>query len=125
MIRSVTFFWLILAIAASGALFRVSYRTQHLERHLASVDKQIGQEEEAIRVLQAEWNYLNDPSRLEALSRKHLPLGPTSPAQIVTLDQVPNKSTVPAPSVVKGGKPIAAPSANPIMANYKRHTTDD
>ena len=127
MIKSVTLLWLILAVAVSGALFRVSYRVQHLERHLIGINKQIAQEEESIRVLQAEWSYLNDPARLETLAHKHLDLRPTSPGQIVTLDQVPNK--LPAALVnVPAGKTVKAapsPAGKPIMATYKRHTTDD
>jgi cell division protein FtsL len=127
MIKSVTLLWLILAVAVSGALFRVSYRVQHLERHLIGINKQIAQEQESIRVLQAEWSYLNDPARLETLARKHLDLRPTSPSQIVTLDQIPNKlpaALVNAPPAT-AGKAIPAPSAKPIMATYNRRTTDD
>ncbi len=125
MIKSVTMLWLVLAVAVSGALFRVSYRVQHLEHHLASVNKQIGDQEEAIRVLQAEWSYLNDPSRLEALARKHLPMGPTKPSQIVTLDQVPGKLPVAAVSSVKPGRGAPAVTAKPVFATYKQRATDD
>ena len=77
-----------------------------------------------IRVLQAEWSYLNDPSRLEALARKHLPMGPASPSQIVGLDQVPGKLPV---GVVSnhGTKSNSAPAGRPIFADYKKRTTDD
>ena len=127
MIKSVTMVWIILAIAVSGALFRVSYRTQHLERHLAAVNKQIGQEDEAIRVLQAEWSYLNDPSRLESLAQKHLAMGPTKPSQIVTLDQVPGKlaiGTVSAPAG-KASHVLPHPVGKPVLATYKKPSTDD
>ncbi len=126
MMKSVTLLWLLLAVAVSGALFRVSYRVQHLEHHLASVNKQIGDQEEAIRVLQAEWSYLNDPSRLEALAHKHLPMEPTKPSQIVTLDQVPGKLPVAAVSVP--GKPAhvaPAVTVKPVFATYKQRATDD
>ena len=132
MIKSATLLWIILAVAVSGALFRVSYRVQHLEKHLAAVNKQIGQEEETARVLQAEWSYLNDPSRLEALARKHLPLGPTSPAQIVTYDAIPSKVPGTAAAQAKNAKPSATPSAptgHSVMVSLKRSaerkTVDD
>jgi cell division protein FtsL len=125
MIKSVTMLWLVLAVAVSGALFRVSYRVQHLEHHLASVNKQIGDQEEAIRVLQAEWSYLNDPSRLEALARKHLPMEPTKPSQIVTLDQVPGKLPVAAVSAVKPGHAAPAVTVKPVFATYKQRATDE
>ncbi len=127
MIKSVTLLWLILAVAVSGALFRVSYRVQHLERHLASVNKQIGQEADAIRVLQAEWSYLNDPSRLEDLARKHLPMQPTKPSQIVTLDQVPGKLAVSTVSAPAGRAPHAMTGiiGKPVLATYRKRSVDD
>ena len=118
MIRSVAFLWLMLAVAVSGALFRVSYRVQHLEQHLASVNKKIGGEEETTRVLQAEWSYLNDPTRLEALARKHLALMPMSPSQIVNSDLVPSRNVVPGNASTHGTK-TAAPATRPLLANLK------
>ncbi len=125
MIKSMTFLWIILAVAASGALFRVSYRVQHLQKHLTLVDRQIGQEQERVRVLQAEWNHLNDPARLEALARKHLGMAPALPSQIVAMDMIPAKQVVPELSSAKQSKPASAPGTKPILASLKPRATDD
>jgi cell division protein FtsL len=116
MMRSATLVWVLLSVVVAGALFRVSYRVQHLEKHIASVNKQIGQQEEAIRVLQAEWSYLNEPSRLEALTRKHLTLLPTTSTQIVTLEQVPTKQIVPALKTPPVTKTPATPGNAMVLA---------
>ncbi len=129
MIKSVTFLWIVLAVAVSGALFRVSYRVQHLQKHLVVVNRQIAQEQEKIRVLQAEWNKLNDPARLESLARRHLNMAPATPAQIVGIDVVPTKSPVPETAtttklLAKAPAP-AAPTVRPILASLKPGTVDD
>ena len=53
--------------------------------------RSIAKEAEAIRVLKAEWSYLNQPERLQALARRHLTLGPTAAAQIVVLANLPER----------------------------------
>ena len=116
MIKSMTFLWIVLAVAMSGALFRVSYRVQHLQKHLVAVNRDIGQEQEKIRVLQAEWNKLNDPARLEALVHRHSTLGPAKPVQIVTLDMVPAKIIVPEVASAKIPKPVA-PAATQVATH--------
>ena len=48
-------------------LMNVSNRVQMVEADISDYDRSIAREEEAVRVLKAEWAYLNDPSRLESL----------------------------------------------------------
>jgi cell division protein FtsL len=124
MMRSATLIWVLLSVVVAGALFRVSYRVQHLEKHIASVNKQIGQQEEAIRVLQAEWSYLNEPNRLEALTRKHLTLLPTTSTQIVTIEQVPTKPVVPALKTPPAAKAPATPSNSMVLAAAHHGATE-
>jgi cell division protein FtsL len=121
MIKSMTFLWIILAVAVSGALFRVSYRVQHLQRHLVVVNHDIGQEQEKIRVLQAEWNKLNDPARLEMLAHRHLNMGPAKPVQIVTLDLVPTKTLLPAVASARVAKATPAPVTTTPATTVSAH----
>src|SRR6056297_879148 len=55
-------------ILSAAALMHISQNVQKLERDIASYDREIEHEQEKIRVLKAEWAYLNNPARLEALS---------------------------------------------------------
>lgn len=75
-------------------------RVQSQERELASLKAQVVSEQEAIRVLKAEWSYLNQPERLQTLAREHLPLAPTGASQIVVLASLPLKSASADPSPV-------------------------
>jgi cell division protein FtsL len=115
MMKSVTLVWILLAVVVAGTLFRVSCRVEHLQKHLAAVNRQIVQEQENIRVLDAEWAYLNQPSRLEALAHKYLGMAHTTAVQIVTLDQVPNKPVVPQTAAVQAAAKKPAPAAQPAL----------
>lgn len=64
-----------LALVAGSALFWTSRAVQDSQDHLELLKNNITFEREAIRVLQAEWSYLNTPERLEDLANRHLGMG--------------------------------------------------
>lgn len=98
--------WLGLAGAAGAVLFQTSYQVQGREDLLASLNRKIVAEQEAIQILKAEWSYLNDLSRLETMARTHLSLRPTDARQfLASADVIPMR---PAPAPV--------PEALPPMA---------
>jgi hypothetical protein len=78
-----------LAVVAGIGLFHVAYRVQSLEEELARVNRDILRERETIHVLRAEWSYLNEPSRLAELSRRHLTLAPISASQMLRIEDLP------------------------------------
>jgi hypothetical protein len=53
-------------------LFQVKYTVSDLENMHKSLKKQILANSEELHVLNAEWAYLNDPSRLSTLVQKYL-----------------------------------------------------
>lgn len=55
-------------ILSAGVLMHVSQNVQKLEREIALCDQAIDKENEKIRVLNAEWAYLNNPQRLEEIA---------------------------------------------------------
>lgn len=58
----------ILLAFSGAALMHISHSVQRLEKEVAANQKTIDQEQEAIRVLKAEWAYLNTPERLEKMA---------------------------------------------------------
>ena len=62
----------IMAVMAGTALFRVSQQVQTAEEEQQKLVRAVTSEKEAIRVLNAEWDYLNRPDRLEELSQEYL-----------------------------------------------------
>ena len=73
-------------------------RVQGQERELAGLKSAVVTEREAMRVLKAEWSYLNQPERLQTLAREHLPLAPTGASQIVVLASLPLRASSGVPS---------------------------
>ncbi len=88
MIRHTTLLFLLLAGALSMALFSIKYQVQDLEQELTQLNKSIFRERQSIHVLKAEWSYLNNPERLAGLARRHLNMGPITPSQLATLEDV-------------------------------------
>jgi hypothetical protein len=73
----------------SFELYNGVHRVKAQAQELAALDAQIAREAEAIRVLKAEWTFLNQPDRLQDLARRHLALSPTGASQIVVLTSLP------------------------------------
>ena len=89
MIGRGTLLWLTLAIVAGAGLFHVSYRVQSLEEELTQANRDILREQETIHLLHAEWSYLNEPTRLAELTRRHLALAPLASGQMVRIEDLP------------------------------------
>ncbi len=119
---------LLLALLAGGALFWVSQQVQQTERGQRQLQRIVSQEEEAIRVLNAEWDYLNRPDRLERMANAYLNMAPTRPDDVLqTVSAIPEPVRVPLPpkdrpvfaniSTAQTVKPVAAP--RPVAPAYQ------
>lgn len=71
-------------IGSGGILMNISQHVQRAERDIKIYDRKIIREQEAIRVLKAEWAYLNNPSRLEILASKGLGMYSSKSADLVS-----------------------------------------
>ncbi len=109
--------WLALAIVVGVGLFLVKYKVQALEDELIAKREQAVRDRGAIRVLEAEWTYLNDPERLRRLSAQHLGFGPAVPQNVTDITNLPLRSGAvgrvdsPAPAPAKPGTTIHAEAA--------------
>lgn len=74
--------WLLLVVLSGFATFKAKYAVQDLEDQLHRVRKQTIAEQQEIRVLNAEWTYLNQPERLAELNRRFLALVPITTKQL-------------------------------------------
>jgi hypothetical protein len=81
--------WGALIIAVGISLFLVKYKVQGLEGQLAAKRAEIVRDRSEIRVLEAEWTYLNDPERLRRLSEQYLGLRPAVPENVTTMAALP------------------------------------
>lgn len=111
MIRIGTIAWFVVLALLGVGLFQVKYAVQAKERELRSVNKQITADRQILRVLEAEWSYLNDPVRLADLTRRHTDLAPAMANQIAGFGDLrarPVATPTPdAPLMVEGQQPMA------------------
>lgn len=83
-IRLSTIALVLIAALAGVMLFRISERVQTAEDNLSRMQEAAAKESETIRVLRAEWDYLNRPDRLESLAHTHLGMGKPGVKQVMT-----------------------------------------
>lgn len=124
---------LILTVLCGSALFYVSQRTRDSREAIAVLNRKISNEQEAIRVLKAEWSYLNRPQRLERLSKKFLKIEKTKPYQFVRFEDIEMASNIvielpehkqPAPTMIATNvakKPVRVKKSKPlpIISKFK------
>lgn len=91
------------AVAAGAFLFWTAQNVQKAEDELYALQQSAQSERKTIRVLEAEWSYLNRPDRLELLAREVL--GMEAPAVDKVLS---DPAALPAPMV-----PVL-PAAKPV-----------
>lgn len=98
---------LVLAVISGAMLFWVSQQVQEAERTQKKLQAVIEQEEEALRVLSAEWDYLNRPDRLEKLARTYLNMEPMKvESAIQSVNDIPMIETPPAAPIMIGNDTI-------------------
>ena len=93
-----TLMWLGLATAAVMGLFALKFEVHSLEAELAALNLSIGSDVEAIHVLQAEWSFLNRPTRLQRGVVQYLDLRPVLANQVVGIGQLPARPEVAPPA---------------------------
>jgi cell division protein FtsL len=121
MIRLSTIVWALLVAASGYAMFEVKYEVVQLEDELARTNRQIASGQEQIRVLNAEWSFLNQPARLDQLAKRFLTLAPIGTSQVGRLDTLPWRPPTPPAAVAAAAPPPVAslPAAAPQLANAK------
>jgi hypothetical protein len=116
MIRLSTLFWLVVVSTAGFAMFAVKYEVQSLADQLAHTVKQVDDTGRDIRVLDAEWAYLNRPDALAQMNQRFLSLVPIATKQLrANVADLPMRPTPPAPPPIETVAAVApaAPATRP------------
>jgi hypothetical protein len=119
MTRLGAIFWGGLVLASGFATFNVKYAVQGIEEELIRIRRQTVAEQQEIRVLTAEWAYLNQPERLAELNRSFLQLAPMTAKQMLgRIEEIALRApSVGVPAVMfdtifAAHPPAATPAAN-------------
>ncbi|MCH7630796.1 MAG: hypothetical protein IIC07_02750 [Proteobacteria bacterium] len=78
------FHGIILSLMAGAALFYLKYTVEQKETQLTEMQAQYLEDQKALRVLKAEWAYLNSPPYLQELTRKYLTVRPLGYTQVAS-----------------------------------------
>ena len=95
MIRILNFVSFALAALCCLALYHLSEETRVARVRLLSVEKQIVEDHDAMKVLQADWERVAEPSRIHALAQARLGLSDTDAIALVSLDLLPRHGEAP------------------------------
>ncbi len=117
MTRLAPVFWLLLVVSAAVATFAVKYRVQALTDQLAQTTKAADAQERELRVLNAEWAYLNRPETLAQMNQRFLSLEPITTKQLQTaIADIPMRPTPPPAPAPVAPAPAAPPAAAALGA---------
>ena len=83
---------IIVILIAFGGLFYLKYEVEQKEEALQALKTQYLADQKALRVLKAEWAYLNSPDYLQTMTEKYLMLKPVGSKQVVAwFNDVPER----------------------------------
>jgi hypothetical protein len=108
-VRPAQLVWIPLVVGVGVSMFLLKYKVQALEDVLVAKQAQVVRDRGAIRVLEAEWTYLNDPERLRELSAQYLGFGVPAVVNIADINSLPMRG-----AAAEGG---AAPESAPANHN--------
>jgi len=93
-------------VLAAADVYKIKFGSTLEAQQVAKMRAEIRHERDAIAALRAQWTKLESPERIEALTRRHLPLKPIEVYQLDKLEGLPAR---PPPIVPPGtADPIAA-----------------
>lgn len=112
--RPIELMWIPLVVGVGVSMFLLKYKVQALEDVLVAKQAQVVRDRGAIRVLEAEWTYLNDPERLRELSAQYLGFGAPAVVNIADISALPMR-----------GAATAEDASSPESAPAKHNPLDD
>jgi cell division protein FtsL len=108
-LRVLNIILVLMVLASAFTIYSLEHETRRGERRIAELKRGISDEQEMIRLLEAEWSNLTRPRRIEQLASRHLQLKPLSPLQLVDEKDIDAKLPLRpvAPEAEPGKDPIA------------------
>src|ERR1700744_103543 len=93
--RVLNFFFVGLAALSCLALYRVSENTRVANMELRAVNHQIVQERSSMNVLQAEWQRVANPGRIQKLAQAYLNMNDTPVMELSSFETLPRRGENP------------------------------
>ncbi|HEY2032901.1 MAG TPA: cell division protein FtsL [Rhizomicrobium sp.] len=93
--RVLNFFFVGLAALSCLALYRVSENTRVANMELSSINRQIVQEKSTMNVLQAEWQRVANPGRIQKLAQSTLGMNDVPVMELSSFEMLPRRGENP------------------------------
>ena len=78
-------------VLAAAYVYRIKFDSTVQAEHLAKLRGEVRKESDHIATLRAEWGQLDNPARIEDLTKRFLQLKPIAPTQFDSLDHLPER----------------------------------
>ncbi len=75
----------IAVIAGAAGLYALKHEVEERRAAVAALERQMAEDSEALRVLRAEWAYLDSPQMIQERALRHLRLRPPTPDQFISV----------------------------------------
>jgi hypothetical protein len=79
-------------VLAAAYVYRIKYEAAAQAERLAKLRDEVRHERDKIASLRAQWGELDDPARIEALTKRFLKLKPIAATQFDNLDRLPQQA---------------------------------
>jgi hypothetical protein len=119
-VRLLNFCLVILLVLATAYVYETKFDATLRATRVAEMRSEVRRERDAIATLRAEWARLENPSRLEALARRHLSLRPAELWQFDSLNDLPGRPTDGAPPAVEEATASVPGNSNASAAGSGR-----
>jgi hypothetical protein len=106
MVRILNFACFAIAALCCLALYHVSEETRIARIRLGTVEKQITDDDAAMKVLQADWDRVTEPSHIQQLAQQRLGLSDTPSVALASFDSLPRRGE----AAASGSAPVVAAS---------------
>jgi hypothetical protein len=107
MVRILNFACFAIAALCCLALYHVSEETRVARDRLSEVERQITDGDAEMKVLQADWERVTEPSHIQALAQTRLGLSDTPTVELASFDSLPRRGET---TAAPGGAPAVAAS---------------
>jgi hypothetical protein len=109
-----------LLVLAAAYVYEIKFESTLRAERVAKMRVDLRRERDAIAALRAEWATLDNPARIQGLTRRHLTLLPPEAAQYDSLDRLPERppaviQPVPEDSIARM---IENPDSSPVVGSF-------
>ncbi len=88
-LRNITALSFLLSAMLGCIIYQIKHRVLDLEKNMHTLNRDIIDTNEGLHILKAEWGYLNQPKRLQALNNKYLQLRSIGHTQVASYQTLP------------------------------------